>query len=115
MSGKGMTLPGQIGLFDALPKPGEYVSQHGRQLAFDELEERVGALIAYDSSVGSHHNTLRIVRIVEIYHYDDGQRRLIYDDGTRQHGLVDERYFSSAYHGLYPSAAYELEINEGGR
>lgn len=108
-------LPGQIGLFEGLPQPGEYVSQHGRQLAFDELEDRVGGLIAYDSSSGSTHHSLRIVRVVKIYHYEDGRRRLIYDDGTRQHGLVDEMYFSGEYHGLYPSAAYELEINEGGR
>ena len=105
-----MTLPNQVNLFDllALPNPGEYVTEHGRELSFDELEEMVGRLIVYDCSTQSH-EWLKIVRVVEIYHYPDGRRRLIYSDGTRQHGLVDEMYFLPTYTGLFPPRAYALK------
>ena len=104
------TMPGQIDLFDVsgIPKVGEYVKDHGRKLCFDEMEEMEGQLIVYDRSTQSH-QCYEVVRVVEIYHYPDGKRRLIYDDGTRQHGLVDERYFLPEYTGMYPSRAYALK------
>lgn len=104
-----MRLSNQLSLFDRLElkEPGDYVEEHGRELSFDELEEMVGRLIVYDCSTQSH-EWLKIVRVVEIYHYPDGHRRLIYSDGTKMHGFVDEMYFLPRYTGLFPARAYEM-------
>jgi hypothetical protein len=88
-------------------KPGEYIdSAHlGQELSFDEITHRVGSLIAMDCSTESR-TWYQIVKIEIIHVYNDGTRRLIYYDGKRQRGLVDERYFDKSI--KYPSRAWTL-------
>ncbi|SEU22329.1 hypothetical protein SAMN05443270_3471 [Lacrimispora sphenoides] len=84
---------------DKQPKqlPGEYINSArlGQELSFDEITHRVGNLIAIDCSTESR-TWYKVVKIEEIYAYKDGTRRLIYYDGKRQRGLVDEAYFNKA-------------------
>lgn len=99
----------QIGLFDNELTPGTWVETHGRELSFDEVTKRVGQIIVIDKSTESH-EWFKIVRVESIFtDYESGQRRLIYSDGSRQRGLVDERYFPENYTGRFPARAYEVE------
>ena len=98
----------QISLFDGELKPGTYVKTHGRRLSFDEITRRVGQIIIMDKSTQSH-EWFEAVRVERIYTYPEtGERRLIYFDGGKQRGLVDERYFLPDYPGMFPSRAYEV-------
>ena len=104
---------GQISLFDSTyestnHKPGEYVdSIHlGQELSFDEITREVGNLIVMDCSTVSH-AWYKIVMVERIHFYDNDTRRLIYYDGKRQRGLVDERYFDKSIR--YPSRAWRLK------
>lgn len=100
----------QMSLFDGELKPGTYVKTHGRQLNFDEITQRVGQIIIYDHSTESH-EWFMAVRVEKIYIYPEtGDRRLIYFDGTKQRGLVDERYFRPDYPGMFPARAWEVAI-----
>lgn len=86
----------QYSLFDrpSEPAPGEWVKVHGPELSFDQITQMVGKLIVMDKSTESH-EWFEVVRMEKII-WNDGGRRLIYYDGTRQRGLVDERYFTKA-------------------
>lgn len=80
----------QIGLFDDELLPGTWVETHGRELTFDEITQRVGQMIIIDKSTESH-EWFKIVRVESIFtDYESGQRRLIYSDGSRHRGVVDE-------------------------
>jgi len=97
----------QIGLFDDELLPGTWVDTHGRELTFDEVTQRVGQIIIMDESTESH-KWFKAVRVERIYTYpESGDRRLIYFDGGRERGLVDERYFLPNYTGRFPARAYE--------
>ena len=96
-------MDGQISLFDSVLEPGTWVEAHGRRLTFDEIDGRVGQMIVMDMSTESH-EWYKVVLVESIYTYDDGSRRLIYYDGGRQRGLVDERRFNAERH---PARAYE--------
>ena len=98
----------QIGLFDDELLPGTWVKTHGRELAFDEVAKRVGQMIIMDMSTESH-EWFKVVMVEKIVtNFETGQRRLIYYDGGRQRGLVDERYFPENYTGRFPARAYEV-------
>lgn len=98
----------QIGLFDDELLPGTWVETHGRELTFDEITKRVGQIIIMDESTESH-KWFKAVRVERIYTYpESGDRRLIYFDGGRERGLVDERYFLPNYTGRFPARAYEV-------
>ena len=98
----------QIGLFDDELLPGTGVETHGRELTFDEITKRVGQIIIMDESTESH-KWFKAVRVERIYTYpESGDRRLIYFDGGRERGLVDERYFLPNYTGRFPARAYEV-------
>lgn len=84
----------QISLFDAQPNVGALVEKHGRLLSFDEIAARVGDRIVYECSTQSH-EWFKIVLVESIYVYPDGHRRLIYFDGHKQRGLVDDLYFKN--------------------
>ena len=86
------------------PKPGEYVTEHGRQLSFDEIAARVGKVIVYDQSTQSK-EVLKAVKVEKII---DGetQRRLVYFDGHKQRGYVNESYFDETL--PHPCRVYEL-------
>lgn len=97
----------QISLFDGELTPGTWVETHGRELTFDEIAESVGKIIVMDKST-ENHKWFQAVRVERIYtDPESGERRLIYFDGTKQRGLVDERYFCKDYPGRFPARAYE--------
>lgn len=99
----------QIGLFDDELLPGTWVKTHGRELTFDEVAQRVGQMIIMDKSTESS-ESFKAVLVEKIFtDFETGQRRLIYYDGGRQRGLVDERYFPENYTGRFPARAYEVE------
>jgi len=75
-------------------KPGEYINESklGKELTFDEISLEVGKLIAIDCST-KNRAWYKVVLVETIHFYANGMCRLIYYDGKRQRGLVDERYF----------------------
>lgn len=99
----------QIGLFDNELLPGTWVEAHGRELSFDEVTKRVGQIIIMDKSTESMESFKAVLVEKIITDFETGQRRLIYYDGGRQRGLVDERYFPENYTGRFPARAYEVE------
>ena len=97
----------QISLFDEELTPGTWVESHGRELTFEEITKCVGKIIIMDNSTESH-KWFKAVRVEKIYIYPEtGKRRLIYFDGTKQRGMVDEMYFLPNYTGRFPARAYE--------
>lgn len=90
------TCQGQYTLFDTIADgaelvPGTWVETHGPELTFDEIAQRVGQIIIMDKPTEGHawYKAVLVERIVET---EDG-RRLIYYDGKKQRGLVNEHYF----------------------
>lgn len=97
----------QISFFDGELTPGTWVENHGRELSFEEITKRVGQIIVMDKST-ENHDWFQVVRVERIYTYPEtGARRLIYFDGGRERGLVDERYFLPNYTGRFPARAFE--------
>ena len=102
----------QLDIFSFLRKekifnPGDYVEKDsvGKQLTFNEIVNEVGNLIIMDKSTRSH-EWYEIVRVERIVTVEDNHRRLVYYDGTRQNGLVDEIYFDEKR--IYPARAYRI-------
>lgn len=98
----------QIGLFDDELLPGTWVETHGRELTFDEVTKHVGQMIIMDKSTESMESFKAVLVEKIITDFETGQRRLIYYDGGRQRGLVDERWFPENYTGRFPARAYEV-------
>lgn len=94
--------------------PGEYVEKEvlGKQLTFDEITEEVGKLIILDKSTESH-EWFEIVMVERIIVMDNNQRRLVYYDGGRQRGLVNEMYFDEDC--PYTRKAYLISDEQTGR
>lgn len=102
----------QMSIFDLLPpehclKPGEWVEENmlGERLSFDEITQNVGNLIIIDMSTASH-AWYKVVFVESIYTYESGERRLIYYDGARQRGLINESYFNEK--SIYASKAWKI-------
>lgn len=89
--------------------PGDYVEKAvvGKRLTFDEIASEVGNLIIMDKSTCSH-EWYEIVRVERIVTGEGSRRRLVYYDGTRQNGLVDEVYFDEKR--VYPARAYMIKL-----
>lgn len=92
---------GQINVFEFLPpeqqiKPGDWVEENklGEELTFEEITRNVGNMIIIDTPT-INHAWYKAVRVESIHIYNNGERRLIYYDGGRQRGLVDEHYFDN--------------------
>lgn len=100
----------QMSLFNLEPqnfKAGEWINKEniGRQIYFDEITQKVGQLIVMGLSTESR-EWFKVVMVEKIILVENGtQRRLVYYDGKKQRGLVNERYFNV---GKYPAKAYEL-------
>lgn len=77
----------------------------GEKLTFDEIVDSVGKLIVMDKSTVSHawYEVVMVEKIVPC----DGQRRLVYFDGTKHRGFVNEMYFDESI--TYPARAYRLK------
>ena len=93
-------------------KPGEYIDKQylGRQITFDEITQRVGQLIVLDKSTQSH-EWYMVALVEKIVIVEGNQRRLVYYDGKKQRGLINEMYFKESF--IFPARAFELN-NVGG-
>lgn len=104
----------QLGIFSFIEpqkefKPGEYIDKQylGRQITFDEITERIGKLIVLEKSTSSH-EWFMVALVEKIAIVEGNQRRLVYYDGHKQRGLINEMYFSESYHS--PVRAFELAV-----
>lgn len=106
----------QMDIFSFLPeqfKPGDWIEEKdvGRELTFDEIVQRIGNCIVMDYSTESH-RWYKVVLVEKIIIVEENQRRLIYYDGDRQRGLVNEFYFNVV--GCGRARAYDLNNSERG-
>lgn len=102
----------QMDIFSLLPvqfKPGDWIEEKyvGKELTFDEITKRIGNLIVMDYSTESHRG-YKVVMVEKITIVEGSQRRLIFYDGCRQRGLVNEIYFSKESKSR--SRAYEIKM-----
>ena len=106
---------GQISLMDLLNptmnefKPGDWIEKEnvGELLTFDQITQMVNQLIVMDMSTVSHewYKVVMVERIVMVE--NNTQRRLVYYDGAKQRGMVNEMYFDEKM--TFPARAYRLE------
>ena len=103
----------QMDIFDFIPecpeiKAGEWVTEErlGKELLFDEIADSVGEIIILDMSTQST-KWYKAVTVEKIVIGDNGHRRLVYFDGKRQRGLVDEMWFDPR--NIRPEKAYRLK------
>lgn len=91
---------------------GGYVEEEmlGEPLTFDEITEMVGELIVLDNSTESH-AWYKVVKVEKITcnKYEE-QRRLVFFDGKKQRGMINEIYFDSNYRN--PQKAWRLKHND---
>ena len=102
---------GQLSMFEPTPdvyNPGDWIEENyiGRELTFDEITEMIGKLIVDDLSTTSR-KCYKVVQIERIAVGEDGYRLLFYSDGTRQPGIISERFFDSNL--KFPARIYELK------
>ena len=105
---------GQLSLIDLLApttnefKPGDWIEAEnvGEQLTFDEITRMVGQLMVMDKSTESRawYKVVMVERIVMVE--NNTQRRLVYYDGVKQRGMVNEMYFDETVR--FPARAYRL-------
>ncbi len=88
-------------------KPGDWVEKNvvGKQLTFDEITQNVGNLIIMDKSTSSH-EWYKVVLVEKILIVEGNQRRLVYNDGCKQRGLVNEMWFDESV--VHPARAYAI-------
>ena len=106
---------GQLSFMDLLTattnefKPGDWIEKEnvGEQLTFDQITQMVNQLIIMDMSTVSHewYKVVMVERIVMVE--NNTQRRLVYYDGAKQRGMVNEMYFDETMQ--FPSRAYRLK------
>lgn len=106
---------GQLSLMDLLApttnefKPGDWIEAEnvGEQLTFDEITQMVNQLIVMDRSTVSHawYKVVRVEKIVMVE--NNTQRRLVYYDGAKQRGMVNEMCFDETM--PFPARAYRLK------
>lgn len=92
-------------------EPGDWIEVEnvGKQLTFDEITRMIGQLIVMDASTTSHawYKVVMVERIVMVE--NNTQRRLVYYDGVKQRGMVNEMYFDESIQ--FPARAYRLKIS----
>ena len=106
---------GQLSLMDLLApttnefKSGDWIEAEnvGEQLTFDEIAQMIGQLIVMDKSTASH-EWYKVVMVEQIVMVENNtMRRLVYYDGIKQRGLVNEMYFDETIR--FPARAYRLK------
>lgn len=92
-------------------KPGDWVGKEdlGKKLTFDEIAKEAGNLIVMDKSTESH-EWYKVVLAEKIAAGDNGRRILVYYEGCKQRGLVDEMWFNESLR--FPARAYRLKEAE---
>ena len=91
-------------------KPGDWVESDvlGEKLTFDEITQMIGKLIVMDKST-ENHEWYKVVLVEKIVMVENNtQRRLVYYDGVKQRGLVNEMYFNENM--SFPARAYRLKV-----
>jgi hypothetical protein len=107
---------GQLSIMDFIVptekefEPGDWIETEnvGEQLTFDEITQMIGQLIVMDKSTASHawYKVVMVEQIVMVA--NNTMRRLVYYDGVKQRGLVNEMYFNESMQ--FPARAYRLKI-----
>ena len=106
---------GQLSFMDLLTattndfKPGDWIEKENvcEQLTFEEITHMIGRLIVMDMSTVSH-EWYKVVMVEKIVMVENNtQRRLVYYDGAKQRGLVNEMYFDEAMR--FPAKVYRLK------
>lgn len=96
-------------------KPGDWVEKEmlGAELTFDEITQLIGKLIILDKSTQSH-EWYKVVMVEEIVIVEGNQRRLVYYDGVKQRGLINEMWFKedALY---YKQKAWKINGEEDGK
>jgi hypothetical protein len=87
----------QLSLFPAALRVGAYIEEHGRRLAWDELQ--VGMTVIYDCSTESH-EWLKVTTVDEIIRTPD-DLRVILDQGKKQRLLINRAYIERGVVKLY--------------
>lgn len=107
---------GQLSIMDLIAptekefEPGGWIEEEnvGEQLTFDEITQMIGQLIVMDKSTASH-AWYKVVMVEQIVMVENNtMRRLVYYDGVKQRGLVNEMYFNESMQ--FPARAYRLKI-----
>lgn len=97
-------------------KAGEYIDKQlvGKQIDFDEITQRVGQLIVLDRSTQNHEwfMVVLVEKITMVEVNKTNQRGLVFYDGKKQRGIINEMYFDPSYP-YYPKKAFELK--KGGK
>lgn len=90
-------------------KPGDWIEAEnvGEKLTFDEITQMIDQLIVMDKSTESRawYKVVMVERIVMVE--NNTQRRLVYHDGGKQRGMVNEMYFDETMR--FPARAYRLK------
>lgn len=81
----------QLSLFPAALRVGAYIEEHGRRLAWDELQ--VGMTVIYDCSTESH-EWLMVTTVEKIIRTPD-DLRVILDGGRKQRPLINRCHIES--------------------
>lgn len=92
-------------------KAGEYIDKQfvSNRITFDEITQRVGQLIVLDKST-QNHEWYMVALVEKIVIVEGNQRRLVYYDGKKQRGFINEMYFNESF--MFPARAFELN-NKG--
>lgn len=107
---------GQLSIMDFIVptekefEPGDWIETEnvGEQLTFDEITQMIGQLIVMDKSTASH-AWYKVVMVEQIVMVENNtMRRIVYYDGVKQRGLVNEMYFNESMQ--FPARAYRLKI-----
>lgn len=87
----------KISEYYGIPIPGTWVEEDmlGNELTFDEITNMVGEIIIIDQSTESH-AWYKAARVERIAIDENGDRRLVYFDGTKQRGIISEMYFDES-------------------
>ena len=91
----------QLSLFPAALRVGAYIEEHGRRLAWDELQ--VGMTVIYDCSTESH-EWLMVTTVQKIVQTPDGLR-VILNGGRKNKPLINRRHIDTGSVKLYREAS----------
>ena len=87
----------KISEYYGIPIPGTWAEEDmlGDELTFDEITNMVGEIIIIDQSTESR-AWYKAARVERIAIDENGDRRLVYFDGTKQRGIISEMYFDES-------------------
>lgn len=99
----------QLSLFPAALRVGAYIEEHGRRLAWDELQ--VGMTVIYDCSTESH-EWLMVTTVEKIIRTPD-DLRVILDGGRKQRPLINRCHIESGKRGRYRGCGMRPAVAAG--